>query len=355
MAADATPPAPDPPSASRAPKPPRAVGLIGVALSLATIVAVVVWALGQPAPTLPGGTGDLLALLAALVFEGATFAARGERWLRLLRREPGRPTRFDAWAITAVGYMGNNVLPARGGDALRVWLVNREDGTPVRPAIGTMVAERVLDLAVLLTTFLLLAYVLLRGIDAPGPGRLLAIAGGLLVAGAIAVAVIRGLRDHPKVAAVLGFLAPIAAATRSLRGRHGAAMLGFTILIWALETVVFLLVSVATGLDLDPVEALYVIAVASVFILIPSGPGYAGTLDAAILFGVHAVGGTGSQAIAYLLLVRLVIVVPVTIAGFALLVGRYGGRATLRAVRGSGRGDPTAAPEVAPQPSSSRS
>ena len=55
---------------------------------------------------------------------------------------------------------------------------------------------------------------------------------------------------------------------------------------------------------------------ASVFALIPSGPGYAGTQDAAAVTGILALGGTHSQAVTYVILVRFVIAVPITIAGW---------------------------------------
>ena len=72
-------------------------------------------------------------------------------------------------------------------------------------------------------------------------------------------------------------------------------------------------------------EGLYLVALASVFALIPSGPGYAGTQDAAAVIGIKAIGGTGATAVSYLVMLRFVLVVPITAVGFVLLVTRYGG------------------------------
>ena len=66
---------------------------------------------------------------------------------------------------------------------------------------------------------------------------------------------------------------------------------------------------------MDPIEGCYIVALASVFALIPSGPGYAGTQDAAAVTGILALGGTHSQAVTYLILVRFVIAVPITVVG----------------------------------------
>jgi hypothetical protein len=81
------------------------------------------------------------------------------------------------------------------------------------------------------------------------------------------------------------------------------------------------------GLGADPLEAVYLVALSSLFIFIPAGPGYAGTLDAAVVVGVRAIGGTGRAAISYLLVLRFVLLVPITLVGLLLLVLRYGGAA----------------------------
>jgi hypothetical protein len=78
------------------------------------------------------------------------------------------------------------------------------------------------------------------------------------------------------------------------------------------------------------VEACYLLALASMFAMVPSGPGYAGTMDAAVIFGARVLDRAPGAALSYLLLVRFVLFVPVTLAGLVLLVTRYGGWRRLR-------------------------
>jgi hypothetical protein len=78
------------------------------------------------------------------------------------------------------------------------------------------------------------------------------------------------------------------------------------------------------------IEGVYLVALASVFSMIPSGPAYAGTQDAAAIIGLKAVGGTGAQAVAFIVMLRFVIVVPITIVGLVLMASRYGGLRRLR-------------------------
>ncbi len=114
-------------------------------------------------------------------------------------------------------------------------------------------------------------------------------------------------------------------------------MLGLTVLVWLGEAGVWGSCAAALDLGASPLEALYLVALASMFALIPSGPGYAGTQDAAAVIGIKAIGGTSAQAVSYVLLVRFVLFVPVTAAGLLALVARYGGIAGLRrATRAAG-------------------
>jgi glycosyltransferase 2 family protein len=196
-----------------------------------------------------------------------------------------------------------------------------------KAVLGTLLAERLLDIAVILTLFLIVGYGLLGEAGAGDPGWIVLATFGFAALGATAVVLIsRNERMH-------SFAAPILSSTLQLRGRHGLTMLGVTFVIWALEAGVWMSTGAAAGFLMDPIEGCYIVALASVFALIPSGPGYAGTQDAAAVTGILALGGTHSQAVTYVILVRFVIAVPITVLGLALMATRYGGLHRLRSVR----------------------
>ena len=69
----------------------------------------------------------------------------------------------------------------------------------------------------------------------------------------------------------------------------------------------------------------------SLLALVPAAPGYVGTYDAALLFGLHALGVTGGIALGCTLMFRFVVFVPITLVGLLLMVTRYGGPRALRA------------------------
>jgi len=308
----------------------KALTMLGAVISLAALAGVVLWALHQEPPTLPDSPSRLTALAAAIAVYLAGCAARGERWLVLLRHNGAQPGRADAHSLVAVGYLGNNILPARAGDALRVVFLAPRANTDARTVIGTIVAERVLDLALLVGLFVVLAFGVLGGIDVPS-GRLASAALlGLAVVAALAVAaVVLWRRGHWRRA--IDFLAPMGAATMRMRGRHGAALVAWSLLVWGLEWGAWWLTAQAAGLGLGVLDVGYLMGLATIFVLVPSGPGYVGTFDAALIFGLHALGYSGAAVLSYLLLLRFVIAVPITLLGLVALASRFGGIARMRA------------------------
>ena len=319
------------PSAGR-----RAAGAVGAVVSVAILAAGLVWALNQDAPELPTSGDDLAALGAAVLLYFVACAIRGERWHVLLLENDAKPHRADSYGLIAVGYLGNNVLPARAGDAMRVLLMAPRADSDRRTVLGTLVAERLCDVLVLGALFALLAYGVLSGAGALDVGDRLFLVVLLLAAAALLVAiaaVVLHTRGH--LMRVWEFLKPLIAATTNLKGRHGAEVLVLTVLVWACEGAVWYLTAQAAGLGVDLVESLYLLALSSMMVLIPAGPGYAGTMDAAIILGSKALDKSSSAALAYLILLRFVLMIPIGIAGLIIGAARYGGfgrvAATLRA------------------------
>jgi glycosyltransferase 2 family protein len=304
------------------------MAILGALVSVLSLAGVVWWALGQKAPSLPDTGARWAALVGAVGLYGVSSCVRGERWHALLRHNGARPRRADSSALIAVGYMGNNVLPARAGDAFRAVLMAPRAETSTRTVVGTLVAERVLDVTVILAIFVIVGYAVLGEV---GNGSLEAIGIGTVVLAAGAIGAYLLVRRNERLHA---FVAPLASATLGLRrAHHGLLLLAMTVLVWGTEAGVWIAVGGAAGFPMDFVEGLYLVALASIFSMIPSGPGYAGTQDTAVAVGIKALGGSGSVAVSYIVLLRFVIVVPITLLGFVLLAARYGGLARLRAAR----------------------
>jgi hypothetical protein len=118
---------------------------LGFAISAVSLLGVAWWARGQDPPTFPSSGGKLALVAFALFVYAAATVCRGFRWHVILRHSRIRHAPADAYGLATVAYMGNAVLPARGGELLRILLM-AERSTGRRLGIaGTILAERLLD------------------------------------------------------------------------------------------------------------------------------------------------------------------------------------------------------------------
>jgi uncharacterized membrane protein YbhN (UPF0104 family) len=286
------------------------LGLLQVGVSLVTLAGIVIWASQQRSPHIPLDGRALAYLTCALGLYALATAFRGERWHAILHRSGLPRSRADAYGLTLVGYMGNNALPARAGDLMRVVLV----GGPRRLALGTVVAERLLDVLALGIVFS--TVIAERRLDV-GPLPYLAGAAAVIAVG-LAIAVrLRGLSR------VREWARPVVVSTRGLLSPAGVALLGLSVVLWVVEASVYLAVGAAVGIHLGLTGALYVMALTNLSALVPAGPGYVGTYDAAVLLALRSLG---QPALGYLLVLRFVLFVPITVAGFAVFLGRHSRR-----------------------------
>jgi glycosyltransferase 2 family protein len=308
----------------------RRFALIQALVSLVALAAVVWWASRQESPHIPTD-GDAIAwLLAGVALYAVATLVRAERWHQILELAGVHAHRRDIYALTTVGYMGNNVLPARAGEALRVVLLSQRSDGSKRTVLGSVVAERLLDVIALVTIFVVTVYGVLSASEVlPTDRPILVAAIGvlLLLAGAVAVWV---LRRHHVFERARDWLRPLADAPRALLNRRGVVLLGATFVLWAVEAAVYLAVAHAIELDISITGALYLVALTNFVAALPAAPGSIGTFDAAVLFGAKALDATSSAAVSYVILLRFVLYVPITIVGLVVLVTRYGGWSRLR-------------------------
>jgi glycosyltransferase 2 family protein len=307
----------------------RRFALIQAAISLLALAAVVWWASNQEAPQLPDSAGAIAWMVAAALIYAVATLGRGERWHRILHLTSVPAKRADSYALTTVGYMGNNVLPARAGEMLKVVLLSRRTETSKRTLLGTVVGERLLDAIALGTIFVVVVFGVLSETTLPSDRPFLLAGIGLAVVAAGLVA-FWFMRSHHIVERVREYLRPLADAPKALLGRMGLVLLAGTFVIWGLEAGVYLAIAHAVDLDISAMGALYLVALTNLFAMLPAAPGYVGTFDAAVIFGVKAIGGSQSAALSYLILLRFMLFVPITVVGLVALMTRYGGWSAIR-------------------------
>jgi uncharacterized membrane protein YbhN (UPF0104 family) len=297
--------------------------IAGFAVSIVAIATVVWWASRQEAPRFPTSADDLALLGVALLVYSVATAARGWRWHKVLLRAGIDHATRDAYALICVGYMGNTVLPARGGEALRILLLADRSNSRRREVLGSIVAERMFDVVALVLMFATLTFVGIAGAPAGASSAVIAL--GVLAAAGLTLYVYLRLRRDGRFERFAEILRPVARSSKILASRVGPVLVLVTIAVWLLEGLIFTLVGQSLGLSLNLLDGALLVVLASFFALIPAAPGYVGTYDAALLFGLAALDIRGGLALSFAILVRFVLFGPITLAGLVLLLTRYGG------------------------------
>ncbi|EJF10362.1 lysylphosphatidylglycerol synthase transmembrane domain-containing protein [Pontibacter sp. BAB1700] len=79
----------------------------------------------------------------------AAYLSRAYRWHMQIRPTGYTPSFKNTYNAMMVGYLANLVLP-RMGEVVRCSMLRRSNGIPVNTAFGTVIAERIIDMVMLL-------------------------------------------------------------------------------------------------------------------------------------------------------------------------------------------------------------
>lgn len=296
---------------------------VSLVVSVISVGAVVYWITRQSAPELPHDASGFAWLGLALATSCVTFTCRGWRWHRVMLLAGIPHRRRDAYGLTLVAYMGNTVLPARGGELLKIGLLGARTTARRREILGSVIAERLLDAVTLALLFVVLAAVGAEGLP-EGRGSAVAVGALLLGLAALLAAYLR-LRRAGRFQRFADTVRPVAYASKLFARRHGVPLVLLSLVLWCLEGVTFQFIARSVDVELSLVASVSVVVIASLFAAIPAAPGFAGTFDAGIVVGLKAAGVAGGQAVGVLLLARIMFFGPVTAVGFAVLMLGYGG------------------------------
>lgn len=255
---------------------------------------------------------------------------RALRWRVLLSRTRVLPAPvWDLFKLEAIGLAVNNVLLLRLGELARAGLAARRLGIPAAAALASVAIERALDVAALLTIFVL-AERFAPGIVPPhvvrGALLLLAAAIGALVVLAAAESSLapggfaeRRLRPWPRVHT---FVEQLAMGAAVLRSPASAAYAGaLSLLLWTVDAALYWSAAYALGLGglMDYPRAVLTLSWAGAISAIPAAPGGIGTFEAFVASILHTFGASPEIALAYALLTHMIMYLLVTVTGLAFL------------------------------------
>ena len=132
--------------------------ILGAIVSILSLAGVVWWALEQEPPTLPDTPARWAALAGAIALYARRDLVRGERWQALLRDDGAHPQAGRLHALNVGRLHGQQRPPGSRGRRVPRRADGAARGHGARTVVGTLVAERLLDIAVLVTAFLVLTF-----------------------------------------------------------------------------------------------------------------------------------------------------------------------------------------------------
>jgi uncharacterized protein (TIRG00374 family) len=273
----------------------------------------------------------LWAVAGSLALVLTNVAVMALRWRYLLEGAGYRVPLRSLFSTISVGRGANNVLPARGGDLIRIESMREVASVPAFVSAGTLFGERVLDGAVF-SIFILAGALLI------GQGGAMLLAGVALAAGtALGISLLVLAARHSEAAERLA-----ARATRRLPARwderiaraagHFTDGLGAfadtrrlglcfvtSAAMWLADVAMFALVGRAFGLGLDAGAYFLLEGIGNLALAVPATAAGLGSFDYLTLVAARGVEVPGDAATAYVLTMHALVVLPVTVLG-ALLV-----------------------------------
>lgn len=265
--------------------------------------------------------GNFLLLLASVSVATFGFFIRALRWKILLTPVRENTALRSRFAAVSIGFMANNILPARMGEFARAYAFSRLEPVTASAAFGTLVVERFMD-GVILLLFLVVP-VLTPGFpaaDALTQGNGLVMFRGAIALVFLVLAALLLMALLPTLfltlAQRMGRLLPSAVAVRLLAALRALLQsmaimrnprllaLGFawSLFFWTWHGVSFWLGMLAFGIDTGFMSAIFTEAVVGFGVAIPSAPGFFGTFHWSANFALTTVYGveeTKSLAFAF--------------------------------------------------------
>lgn len=277
---------------------------------------------------------DYRYLWPAIILTFISYFFRAVRWRFLILpiKTAGMGNLFSS---TVIGYMANNLLPARLGEFVRAYVLAEKEKMETSSVFATLVLDRLFDgftvLLILLITFF--SVKLPAGMEnvqhAMVMGGYVTLTLYLVVIFFLAVLKARTvwtlrmvaslLRPFPAKAAekVIPLLGSFIAGLR-LSGRplELLALAVSSLLIWTTATWPVDLLLRAFGIELPITASMFIMVFLVFAVMVPASPGYVGTYHFACVTALTAYGIQSEKALSIALVIHGVSFFPVIVLGF---------------------------------------
>lgn len=262
---------------------------------------------------------------------------RALRWQYLMRHI--KKIRIGSlFSATTIGFMANNLLPARMGEFVRAYVIGEKEGVSATSSFATIVVERLFDVVAILimTVCVFLLFELpgevsqIKDTVRGGAVALLVLSvviisflsvlvryreKGLSIARTLLSPFPEKLREH----AIL-FVDSLAAGLEVVKdGRSLFMVLIYSALNWIISALPIYLITISFGFHLPFSSSLLILVLLAFAISVPSSPGFVGPFHYAIYLGLSFYGIGKAEAVGMAIVIHLAQFVPLVVLGLILL------------------------------------
>ena len=270
--------------------------------------------------------------IAAVAVYYAGMALRGIRWRWMLVAAKIEeidgvkiPGNVQLTEILILSWFVNCLVPARMGDVYRGYVLKKETKIPFSASLGTIVAERIVDLFVLVAMMVTAGLVTFHG-NTPGQAtRTYLIAGFLIGLGAVGIFVLWFARHFieqrlpEKWQGQFGRLHDALFACLRRPGRFVA----LSVVIWTLDGVRLYLVARSLGVTLSAANSLFVSLMSSMLTTLPITPAGLGVVETAMIVVLKWVHISPALATSIAVMDRLITYWSLIVVGLILYIRRF--------------------------------
>ena len=237
--------------------------------------------------------------------------------------------------VVAIGYMGNNVYPARLGELVRSAILKKDENIAISASLATIIIERIFDGIVMLGFIILnLSTIgsMTHRLEIKQTVDSVAAWGSGIFIFAFLIFMIAAFFPGPSAGLINKITSRILpqkysqslnniiekffSGIQSLSSPTQTIIaLMVTIAIWLIETIFYWIIMQAFPFDVSFGTLMLLNGFLNLFTIIPSSPGYIGTFDAPGIALLTALGIESQNAAGYTLLLHAALWLPVTLLG----------------------------------------
>jgi len=263
---------------------------------------------------------------AAIVLNFLVVAMKSYKW-RMVLSSIKKVRYSSAFLTTLVGFMANNLLPARAGELIRIYVMGKREEVSKTSVLGTLALDRVFDGVGMLALLVSLPF-LLPVPDEWRKGTLYFV--GLMSIVFIFILVLLKFENDNWVTYITSnekwintlktTFAKLRDGLKTLNNiKMTAGVLIISIAIWVLQAIMVYLCLKSVGLELGMKNAIFILMAINLAIIIPSAPGNFGTFELSAVAALIYLQVDHTKAMSFALIYHFMQFIPITLAGILVL------------------------------------